>query len=102
MRPIQPVSLLLLDINMPDVNGMEALVQIKEKYRFLNERLKQAAATHAEREEEILRPFICYLSQHDKSIMGQFIKDNEKADCYLEKPLPLKELTSLLRLINVL
>ena len=29
---VQPVKLLLLDINMPIVSGMEALKQIKEKY----------------------------------------------------------------------
>ena len=29
---VQPVSLLLLDINMPIVTGIEALKQIKEKY----------------------------------------------------------------------
>ena len=30
---LQPVSLLLLDINMPLVNGIDALKQIKEKFR---------------------------------------------------------------------
>ena len=36
---IQPVALLLLDINMPLLNGMEACKLVKEKYRRLNERL---------------------------------------------------------------
>ena len=34
--PLQPVSLLLLDINMPIVNGMEALKLIKQKFVELN------------------------------------------------------------------
>ena len=32
-KTLQPVSLLLLDINMPLVNGIDALKQIKEKFR---------------------------------------------------------------------
>ena len=89
---------------MPELNGMDALVQIKEKYNILNEHLKQSSGdgAHASQKDEILRPFICYLSQHDKNIMGQFMKNEEKADCYFEKPMPLGDLTSLLRLINVL
>ena len=35
---IQPVSLLLLDINMPIENGIEALARIKQAYLRLNER----------------------------------------------------------------
>ena len=35
---IQPVSLLLLDINMPIENGIQALVRIKEAYLRLNKR----------------------------------------------------------------
>ena len=31
-RPVQPVSLLLLDINMPIINGIETLKQIKGKF----------------------------------------------------------------------
>ena len=33
MTPQQPVALLLLDINMPIMSGMEALKAIKEKFR---------------------------------------------------------------------
>ena len=32
-KELQPVSLLLLDINMPLMNGIDALKQIKEKFR---------------------------------------------------------------------
>ena len=36
---IQPVSLLLLDINMPVINGIQAFQSITAKYKQLNERL---------------------------------------------------------------
>ena len=35
---IQPISLLLLDINMPIMNGFEVLPLAKEKFRLLNEK----------------------------------------------------------------
>ena len=35
--PYQPVSLLLLDINMPIMDGLETLKLVKEKFRKLNE-----------------------------------------------------------------
>ena len=35
----QPVALLLLDINMPLLSGMEACKLVKEKYHKLNKRL---------------------------------------------------------------
>ena len=46
-RPIQPISLLLLDINMPNITGLEALKMIKQKYREVNEELVKL-----QREEE--------------------------------------------------
>ena len=39
MQAIQPVPLLLLDINMPMLNGMETLKLVKEKFRLVNERI---------------------------------------------------------------
>ena len=50
----------------------------------------------------MLRPFICYLSQFEFATMSRFITEEEQADCYFEKPLPSKDLISLLRLLNVL
>ena len=38
-RPIQPISLLLLDINMPNTTGLETLKMIKQKYQEANEEL---------------------------------------------------------------
>ena len=44
---------------------------------------------------------ICYLTQHEFNMIQSFISEEEKADYYLEKPLPRKELTSLLKIINI-
>ena len=38
---VQPVSLLLLDINMPMLTGMEAIKRIKVKYEEANKRIEQ-------------------------------------------------------------
>lgn len=94
------------------MGGLEALKIIKEKYRILNERkysnelliktsedVKEPSLT--ERKTKVIRPFICYLSQFDYGTMMQLITDEEKPDFYLEKPLPAKELVSLLRLLNI-
>ena len=34
--PAQPVSLLILDINMPIVNGIDAMKSIMDKYKKIN------------------------------------------------------------------
>ena len=33
--------------------------------------------------------------------MVSFIEDEEMADCYLEKPLPLSEIKALMKLLNI-
>ena len=40
---MQPISLLLLDINMPNINGLEALKMIKQVYKEANEELSQGS-----------------------------------------------------------
>ena len=53
-------------------------------------------------DDVVLRPLFCYYSQYDSNMLKIFVTDEEKEDIYLEKPLPARELASLLRLINVL
>ena len=109
----QPVSLLLLDINMPILTGLDVVAHVKEKFEQINQRNpllhdeeeKQINTFTAERSSnkaKILRPFICYLSQLEFKVMRTFIKEEEKADYYLEKPLLAKELIALLRLLSIL
>ena len=42
--PCQPISVLLLDINMPMLNGIEALILLKEKFKQYNSNLLAAQA----------------------------------------------------------
>ena len=77
--PQQPVALVLLDISMPILNGLDTLKQIKTKYGKFDE-------------TRLIRPLICYLSQLSYSPMNNFIAEDEQPDCYLEKPLPFNEL----------
>ena len=101
MTPFQPVALLLLDINMPILGGMEALKIIKSKYQRMNSALDLGDTGRQDGNPLLLRPVICYLSQYSQGTMMQFLTEEEHADCYLEKPLPFNELKSLLRLLNI-
>ena len=47
--PRQPVALVLLDINMPILNGLDTLRMIKERYKKFDEC-------------RVIRPMLCYLS----------------------------------------
>ena len=70
--PLQPVSLLMLDINMPILNGLETLKIVKEKFEKINEKLNRRIAIDMPSDEDaplpdpprmkVLRPMICYLS----------------------------------------
>ena len=91
---------------MPLLTGMEALKRIKQKYIEINQKIINQAtrsdSSHSSQNFVVLKPLICYYSQYDRSVMQNFLTTDEEADCFLEKPLPIKELISLLRLINVL
>ena len=88
---MQPVSLLLLDINMPVLNGYETLIKVKELFKQVNENNPK---------QQFVRPMICYLSQTDQAIMKQFLTEEENAEAYLDKPVSNQDLTSLMRLID--
>ena len=44
---------------------------------------------------------ICYLSQYHRSTMLSFMEEDEMADCYLEKPLPVTEMKALIKLLAI-
>ena len=41
-KVIQPVSLLILDINMPDITGIEVLKHVKKAYDDINEKIQKS------------------------------------------------------------
>ena len=67
--PCQPVTLLLLDIQMPIMNGIQTMKLVKEKFARFNEELKLKQMTGKSLDDVVLRPLICYLSHYDKESM---------------------------------
>ena len=53
---IQPIKLILLDINMPILDGLETLKMVKQLFEKYEDK-------------QIQRPMISYLSQNDYSVM---------------------------------
>ena len=49
-----------------------------------------------------LRPLICFYSQFERERFVHFFGSDEQPEFFLEKPLALKELVSLLKLIRIL
>ena len=56
------MGLLLVDINMPILNGMETVKIVKEKYERINALPNFGEAGKVEENSIIRRPAICYLS----------------------------------------
>ena len=61
----QPIALLLLDINMPIMTGMEVCKRVKDIYERHNAGVAPG--------RQVLRPVICYLSQYQRAQMQAFI-----------------------------
>ena len=85
------MSLVILDVNMPIMHGLEASQKVKELYDAHNKR----------NETKIARPAIVIWSQHDLMSMKQFITDDEQADMYWQKPLKKNDLVSLIEQMNL-
>ena len=89
---IQPVSLLILDVNMPILNGLQVLMQVKEKFDSLESELlnsrKMISITETPLPQvKVVRPLIAYLSQNDYHTIKMFCKPEEQPDIFLSKPL---------------
>ena len=61
-QPLQPVTLLLLDINMPILNGMEAFNRINNKYNEINEKARAVEHQQSNQTQIVLKPLMCYYS----------------------------------------
>ena len=78
------------------MTGIQAVKLIKQRYKELNEVLAQL------RRPQLVRPALLYFSQYNKETMEQFIAEDERADYYLEKPVPTREIVALLSLLNII
>ena len=88
--------MVLFDISMPQVDGLTATRILKEKFENFNAERKRNGS-----EQLLLRPLICQLTQFGDGIK-QFITDEERADLFLRKPLTHRDLSSLLKLLQLL
>ena len=75
---------------------------MKEKYEDFNKKIVETNNLVIPKEDSSLfvRPMIVHLTQFDDSFQ-QLIKEEEKADIYLQKPIAQKELVALLRLMKL-
>ena len=83
---------------MPVLSGLE----VCEKVRNIYEAMEELCAESSEKGIKIVKPLICYLTQYERQTMIKFIKEGERADLFLEKPIPLSDLKSFLKLLNIL
>ena len=78
---IQPVRLILLDINMPVLDGFETLKKIKEIFEAHNARANDREGHYSYpatvARPLVLRPFICLFSQLDGRQFAPFLKKAE-------------------------
>ena len=83
---------------MPTLNGFETLNKVKEMFTSHNFRLSSQGDP---RGTYLLRPLIVFFSQLEPQQFDHFFTEDERPDFYLQKPLALRELYSLLRLLNL-
>lgn len=58
----QPIALLLLDINIPIVSGIDVLVRVKDVYKKTNQTIIKRLVEQDQKEHHIIRPLISYVS----------------------------------------
>lgn len=61
---IQPIPLVILDINMPILDGLQTAKKIKQMFVDLNDSIRKNSEESSEPKQPrtIIRPFICHLT----------------------------------------
>ena len=77
-----PIALIIVDINMPEMTGLECVKTIRYKFNDINERLKREnickgkrlintrSLSNSESKVIVHRPLICYYSESSREIMS--------------------------------
>ena len=120
---IQPVSLLILDINMPIVTGLQICARVKALYSekqteidasLQNSRLEEKKEEENDEEKQIeshtgnkmivqiVRPMIVFVSSHDYNTMKLLCHETEKADCFFRKPFKMVQLRSIMQKLRLI
>ena len=65
---VQPVSLLLLDINMPIMHGLECSKAVSDLYKKVNTQRKRL------KKPPLIQPLTCFMTQTPFNMIGSLIR----------------------------
>ena len=77
---IQPVSLLILDVNMPILGGFETLKLVKQMFdthNEFNQNSRPSTESVAGQSKHVMRPLMCFFTQLDRNQFVHFFNDDE-------------------------
>ena len=81
---------------MPVVDGLETTQALKQMFDTFNRKISDRGG-----HTTVLRPLIIHLTQYDNDFK-QFIRREEQADLYLQKPISRKDLWTLLKMLKLI
>ena len=76
MDDFQPVALILLDINMPIMTGLEAIKVIKKLFEETDTELT-AKNVSGRPQGKLIRPVLLFFSQYNRQRMKMFMIEEE-------------------------
>ena len=83
---VQPVALLILDVNLPVITGLDVCSKVKEIYTRKQKELNDKSIDPI----QLHRPLIIFYSSLDYKNMEMLCYDHEKADLFVKKPFTQK------------
>ena len=87
LKTVRPVSLLLLDVQMPRKSGIQVLIEIKDYFRNVNNMTDDGV--------EVLAPKIVLLTSYLTPTLRQHLK-SLGCKYFYDKPLSLQQLRDIL------